>query len=261
MTNPYAVYARYVLGLKPLDSIDADAGAAERGQVIHEALSAFIRAGDGDGDALERLLRHGDEAFAQLSAWPEAHAFWWPRFERIARWFVAQEASRSGSVARSATEIEGVLAMRGPLGPFELTARADRIDRGTDGALEIIDYKTGAVPTDKQIIAGYAPQLPLEGLIAAAGAFEDLPAASVSGLAHWRLSGGSPAGEIKAPRIADAATLMAQAERGLKRLIERFDAADTPYLARPRPDFGPRFDEYAHLARVLEWSAGGGEAE
>ena len=63
------------------------------------------------------------------------------------------------------------------------------------------------------------------------------------------------------PRIADTATLMAQAERGLTRLIERFDAADTPYLARPRPDFVPRFDDYAHLARVLEWSAGGGEAE
>ena len=261
MTNPYAVYARHILGLKPLDPIDADAGAAERGQVIHEALSAFIRAGGGDGDALERLLRHGDAAFARLDAWPEARAFWWPRFERIAQWFVAREAGRGASVAQSATEVAGTLSLSGPLGSFQLTARADRIDCGTDGALEIIDYKTGAVPTDKQIIAGYAPQLPLEALIAAAGGFDDLPAASVSTLAHWRLSGGSPAGEVKEPRIADAATLMAQAERGLKRLIDRFDAPDTPYLARPRPDFVPRFDDYAHLARVLEWSAGGGEAE
>ena len=263
MTNPYAVYARYVLGLKPLDPIEADAGAAERGQVIHDALSAFIADGgvEGTEDALESLLRHGRNEFARLAAWPEARAFWWPRFERVARWFVALEAQRRGDIARSGTEVDGSLSILGPLGPFQLTARADRIDSGTDGGLRIIDYKTGGVPTDKQIIAGYAPQLPLEALIAAGGGFDDVPAEPVAELAHWRLSGGEPAGEVKVPRIADAATLTGEAERGLKRLIERFDRPDTPYLARPRPDFVPRFDDYAHLARVLEWSAGGGEAE
>ena len=263
MTNPYAVYARYVLRLKPLDPIEADPGAAERGQVIHDALSAFIRACDGGlpDDAVDQLLRHGNAAFARLDAWPEARAFWWPRFERIARWFVAQEAARRPGVVQTATEIKGTLTLPGPQGPFLLTARADRIDRSADGGLDIIDYKTGSVPSDKEIAAGYAPQLPLEALIAAAGGFDGVPVGSVSALAHWRLSGGSPAGEIKVPKLVDVPTLTEQAERGLRRLIDRFDQPDTPYLARPRPDFVPRFDDYAHLARVLEWSAGGGEAE
>ncbi len=263
MTNPYAVYARYVLGLKLLDPIEADPGAADRGQIIHDALSAFIQSGGvvpPDG-ALDRLLRLGEAEFARLNAWPEARAFWWPRFERIARWFVDQETGRQSVIVQSATEIRGSLTLPGPQGQFELTARADRVDRLADGGLEIIDYKTGSVPSDKEIAAGYAPQLPLEALIAEAGGFEGVPVASVSGLAHWRLSGGSPAGEIRHPKLVDLPTLTNQAERGLRRLIDRFGKPDTPYLARPRPDFVPRFDDYAHLARVLEWSAGGGEAE
>ena len=90
---------------------------------------------------------------------------------------------------------------------------------------------------------------------------DGVAAGTVSALAHWRLSGGSPPGEILEPKRVDVPTLMAQADRGLRRLVERFDRPETPYLARPRPDFVPRFDDYAHLARVLEWSAGGGEAE
>lgn len=263
MTNPYAIYARYVLGLKLLDPIEADPGAADRGQIIHETLSAFVRSGGvtPSDDALDRLLRQGEAEFARLNAWPEAQAFWWPRFERIADWFVAQEKARHPGVAASTTEVRGTKSLPGPHGPFELVAIADRIDRLADGGLEIIDYKTGSVPSDKEIAAGYAPQLPLEALIAAAGGFDGVSAAAVSGLAHWRLSGGNPAGEIKVPKLVDLPTLTEQAERGLRRLIERFGQPDTPYLARPRPDFVPRFDDYAHLARVLEWSAGGGEAE
>ena len=33
----------------------------------------------------------GHDAFAPLMDYPEAEAFWWPRFERIARWFVDWE--------------------------------------------------------------------------------------------------------------------------------------------------------------------------
>ena len=43
-----------------------------------------------------------------------------------------------------------------------------------DGEYELIDYKTGGVPEKKQIEAGFAPQLPLEGAILREGAFGEL---------------------------------------------------------------------------------------
>ncbi len=56
-------------------------------------------------------------------------------------------------------------------GPFTIRARADRIDTLADGRLVIIDYKTGAPPTAKQVEAGFAPQLPLEAMIAGSRRF------------------------------------------------------------------------------------------
>ena len=45
-----------------------------------------------------------------------------------------------------------------------------------------------------------------------------------------------------------------EATAGLRALIAHFDRAETPYRSRPRPDHAPRFTDYAHLARVKEWS-------
>jgi ATP-dependent helicase/nuclease subunit B len=260
MRDPYAIYAREILGLKRLEPLEADPGAADRGTIIHNALDAFLRRHPGDlpDDALERLLAAGREAFGVALARPAVRAFWWPRFERIARWFVEAEARRRPSIAASATELCGEYRFDAPGGPFTLTAKADRIDRMVDGSLTIIDYKTGAPPTDPQVHAGYAPQLPLEAVIAQAGGFAELPTAPVAELAYWRLSGGTPPGFIRAIRD-DPAALAAAAAEGLARLVAAFDDPNTPYHPAPNPlrRVPLAYDDYAHLARHAEWSGGG----
>lgn len=258
MRDPYAIYARRVLRLSPLDPIAADPGAAERGQFIHQALDAFVRAHPGvlPGNALEELLRFGRDAFGDLLAQPDVWAFWWPRFERVAAWFVDRERDRRLTIQPLATEIGGSIELDGPAGPFTLTAKADRIDRLPDNRLLIIDYKTGTPPTGTEIELGFAPQLSLEATIAESGGFTGVPAAVVGGLAFWKLSGGDPAGEER-PVKAAVATLAEAAHEGLERLIWEFDKPETPYRSQPRPDRAPRFSDYAHLARVQEWSAGG----
>ena len=134
--------------------------------------------------------------------------------------------------------------------------KADRIERRADGALAIVDYKTGAPPRAGDVELGFAPQLPLEAVIAAAGGFADVPAGEVAALEYWRLSGGQPPGEI-VPLRADPDALAAAARDGLARLIARFDAPATGYPSVPRPLRAPRFSDYAHLARIKEWSLGG----
>src|SRR5271168_4079818 len=98
--------------------------------------------------------------------------------------------------------------------------------------------------------------------MAAAGAFPGVPAAAVTELAYWRLSGSTPPGEVHPLKTA-AAELAEAALDGLRRLIATFDDARVPYRARPRPEVVPAYSDYAHLARVKEWSAsgedGGGE--
>jgi len=261
MRDPYAIYARHVLRLKALDPIDADPGAADYGSIVHGALEELLKRHPKalPPDALAELLEIGREAFAPLMALPTVYAFWWPRFERIAAWFVGVEAERRADVARTVCEAKGATMLNGPGGPFELVARADRIDIGRDGGLTIIDYKTGAPPSAREVAAGYAPQLPIEAAIATAGGFDGVPAAPVAALEYWRLKGGDPGGEIRSAG-ADPANLAAEALDGVQTLVAVFDLPDTRYQARPHPDMAPRFSDYVHLARVKEWaSTEGGE--
>lgn len=249
MRDPYAIYARHVLGLKALDPIDADPGAAERGTFIHAALAEFVATKPGgiDDGAHARLIAAGRRAFAEIEDKSGLYAFWWPRFERIATWFLNNERARLGEFLPVAAEVSGKLA----LGDFELRGRADRIDRGRDGRLAIIDYKTGRVPKPNDVALGYSPQLALEGAMAEAGAFAGVAAARVATLEHWRL-GGRQAGEIKI--LENGPSLIEPALDGLRRLIAAFASEATPYRAAPHPGFAPKFSDFAHLERIDEWS-------
>jgi ATP-dependent helicase/nuclease subunit B len=260
MRDPYQIFARYILKLRALDPLAADPGAADRGNVIHKALDDFIRhhrSGALPADAYAQLLDYGRLAFAPWIDRPGVRAFWWPRFERIARWFIETEAARRPRVTPLAAEAKGSLRLSDGLSrPFELQATADRVDRTVDGGLIIVDYKTGAVPSNTDIRDGLANQLPLEAAIAAAGGFADVPAGAVTGLEYWRIGGGRVPGEIRgAPE--DASVLVDTAMARLMAWIEMFNDPKTPYRSRPRPAAAPRFSDYDHLARVKEWSAGG----
>src|SRR5262249_51913516 len=156
-----------------LDPVDIPPGAADRGNAIHGAIGEFTQrfASGLPLDPLAELLRIGRAHFAPLEDYPEARAFWWPRFERIARWLTAWEAGRSPLVSAIHPELRGEITI--PLGDrnLRLFARADRIERQTDGRYAILDFKTGEVPADRQVRIGIAPQLTLEAAILRGGGF------------------------------------------------------------------------------------------
>ncbi len=260
MRDPYSIYARHVLGLQPLDPLEQDPGAADYGSLIHDALDRFVRAhpsGALPADALDQLVASGRDVFAQQALRPGIHAFWWPRFERIAKWFVEIEAARRGNLTRAHVEIKGEMTLTGPAGPFVLRGRADRIDEMKDG-IAIIDYKTGAPPRSREVLAGFAPQLPLEAAMIAAGGFAGVPKSAVRSLAFWQLHGRDEGGEVK-PIAGDVAEMTRTAREGLEKLIAAFDRPETPYPARPNPETAPTYSDYLHLARVKEWGAVTGE--
>ncbi|MCW5698795.1 MAG: double-strand break repair protein AddB, partial [Rhodospirillales bacterium] len=259
MRDPYSIYARHILNLEALNPIDADPVAADLGTFIHLVLQQFIDATPGPltEDAFDRLIGFGRETWHRIPEHSVIRAFWWPRFTQAAQWFIKVESARRMGIRATATEIAGKLTLDLPGEAFELTAKADRIDVCNDGSLVIVDYKTGQTPSQKDIEAGYSPQLPLEAAIARAGGFPDIPANAVASLEYWRLRGGATGGETKVVRDADK--LASEAVDGLVNLVTRFDLRETPYEARPRPSVAPRYSDYEHLARVKEWSTGGRE--
>jgi ATP-dependent helicase/nuclease subunit B len=267
LRDPYTIYARHVLGLRALDVIDASPGAADRGTFIHEAIGNFSRhhAAGLPADPLNELLAFGRRAFAAVEAYPDARAFWWPRFERIARWFIAWETQRRANVSAVITEMRA--AHEFPVGErtFRLIARADRIEQLSDGRYAVLDFKTGQPPGDREVAAGLAPQLTLEAAILRRGGFKGIPAdVSLAELVYVRLSGGEPAGKDKAINFSKSTPneKADEALTNLKKVAEEFEKPETAYLSFARPKWvGRTYSDYDHLARVKEWSATGGQIE
>ncbi len=158
--NPYAIYASEILRLQPLDALGLPPSASLRGSMIHEALSRFATAYPGQlpPNIEDVVVGFAREVLDEYAAHPRVAAFWLPRFERFAHWFAATEPGRRAGVERAVAETKGVLIFEAPGGPFKLTARADRIDVAGSGLI-ITDYKTGNFPSDKKVLAGFAPQL------------------------------------------------------------------------------------------------------
>ncbi|HBM12431.1 MAG TPA: double-strand break repair protein AddB, partial [Rhodospirillaceae bacterium] len=260
MRDPYSIFASRILKLDVLDPLESDLGAADKGTMIHLALDRFTREYPDHlpPDAAAKLIAIGRDVFGQETlARPTVRAFWWPRFERIAVWFLAQEAARRPKLAQSYTEISGSIEIPAPAGSFLLTAEADRIDRYRDGGYAILDYKTGTMPNKKAVGALTAPQLPLEAAILKQKGFQDIPPGPIVELAYWKLSGGEPAGSIQINDAADPDELAQLVRDKLTALIAAYDDPETAYPSVPRPGEAPRFNDYAHLARIKEWSLGG----
>lgn len=257
MRDPYAIYARRILGLKKLDDLDQDPEARDYGTLLHGIFEAFIReiytvAVPEKEQWLSLLLRHGEEHFRTYDAMPAVRKLWWPRFERIAAWFVDMEWERRPEIVRILPEVRGEMTVNG----VTLTAKSDRVECLKDGTLRIVDYKTGQPPTMVNVARGLAAQLTLTALIAEACGFNDIQG-EVSALEYWRLSATEP-GTRSALDLRKSSITQAKADtrEGFSQLLAAFADESTAYLACPDSQKAPDYNDYEHLERVKEWSVG-----
>ena len=263
LRDPYTIYAKHVLRLRPLDPVDTEPGAAERGNIIHAAIAEFTQTyvKELPADPVGVLIALGEPRFAALEDFPEARAFWWPRFKRIAHWFARWEVERRAAITALTAETDGKIEIALRDGTFKLRGRADRIELCRDGRYAILDYKTGAARTEKQVRSGLAPQLTLEAAIRRDGGFDGIAAGgSIAELLYVQLRGGDPAGELKPIQFKEG-TPDSQADHALAKLTElaqHFDDDMTSYRSLVHPMWRTHYGDYDHLARVKEWSNSGG---
>ncbi len=254
--DPYAIYARHILKLRALDDLDADPGRAELGITMHQAFAEFVARHPQTlpSNAADDLIEIGRKCFAPILSRPGVWAFWWPRFERIARWFVAEEAMRRGAIVESLSECKGTLVIASRGGAFTVVGVADRIDRLATGELTLIDYKTGSIPQTREIENAVAVQLPLEGAIARAGGFEGA-CGHIAALEYWRLPGSDPPGLCCPIAAANPEALIDKVLAAVTALIDRFDDPRMPYRPVPHLQWAPRYSDYTHLERPDEETA------
>ena len=256
IANPYAVFAERILGLEALPALGRPLDAALRGQIVHDALGRFAQQFPDrlPPDVCATLVALARAGLEELAGAPRVAAFWTPRFDRFAEWFADTEQARRAGVRQTLAEVEGAIVLAGTAGPFTLTARADRFDIGEwrprhhrlqDRQRQGAGRPGGAgARTAAAAGGGHRPRWRVHGDCGAGG---HGPALHLR--LRWRAAGPG------IPLDADVSQLATQAREGLVRLIADFDIEATPYRAVRRSQFSYRYDAYAHLARVAEWSA------
>lgn len=269
--DPYAIYARRILELFPLDSLVREPGAAERGTLFHAILHRFSASGIDPRDprALQVLIEAGRTCFAEADLPEDVSAVWWPRFLRMTEHIIDWENKRADSVKSRHPEERAEPTVVGASG-VTLSGYADRIDVLPAGMADILDYKTGSSPSKAQAHTLLSPQLALEGALLKRGAFRGVGQRTPSELAFVRLKPNGTVNEEsilehkRQPRTADE--LSEEAWSRLEKLLLHYKKRETGYLSRALPfREGETDGDYDHLARVLEWAAGGdgedGDAE
>lgn len=261
--DAYAVYAKRILGLELLEPLLRDPGAAERGTLFHDVVHAFSEANiDAHApDAVEKLIKIGREKFDEIALPPDIDAVWWPRFVRMAEHFIAWERKRPESVKQRIAETRAKATPVGATG-ISLSGRADRVDIHAANMADIIDFKTGSSPSKAQAHTLVSPQLALEGALLMRGAFEEAGANTPADLIHVRMR---PDGRVEDESILEyrrqiksAQQLSEEAWARLESLFAYYLNEKNGYLSRALPfKEGDVGGDYDHLARVLEWSAGG----
>jgi ATP-dependent helicase/nuclease subunit B len=265
LKDPYWIYAKKILKLKKFEQPGEDKSAAIKGTIIHETFDWFIKTYSNTlpDNALELLLQKAHETFNEYINDASLWSFWKPQMVHAFTATLNNETQWRKTAKPMKTEISGQTDIKNLNQTITITARADRIDRVTNDPQNaspathmnaaIIDYKTGGTFSKKGLETGQYPQLILEAHILAQGGFDDLSGIEASYLGYWFISAGSNIGKEIATRT-DIPELVSDTVLKLENFLDIFSQENTPYLSSPNPANALRYNDYAHLARIQEWS-------
>lgn len=224
ISDPYSIYAKKILQLRELEKIDFEPSYAEFGSFVHKALEEFVK--NPNTTELHQIF---DEYFLS----EEAKLIWWPKFENIFSDFKEKNENFFGLT----NNLE--VSVKLQLGDILISGKIDRVILNNEGNAEIFDYKTGQVPSKKNVLSGNDPQL----TIAALAMVEEI---TIGSLNYWKLSS-SKSGEIKkiCDKNEEMQTLLSATKAGLTRLFEYFTKEEKGYIATKNNENS----EYKHLSR------------
>ena len=255
--DPYAIYAKRILGLDPIDQLLGPPGVRERGTLFHAILERALKE-TGAPLTLDALNAAADLEFAAAGLSPDIERSWRARFGKAAEALVEKEAELDPLPAHSLSELRGKWTLEDGL---VLSGKADRIDLLPGGGARLIDYKTGTSPSATVARKLIDPQLALESHVLEKGGFADLGPQTVEELLYLRLTGGdSIANRVDIPpgkKDSDGNSpteLGEKAVRELTGLVADLASGKRPFLSRVLPESARMVSgDYDHLARVAEW--------
>ena len=244
--DPFAFYAHSILRLRELDDVDADHTARWKGSAVHAVFEQWLKDDQCEPD---KLRPRAEALLADEAIHPMLRALWGPRLmEAIDSLADLERENRAGGRRPVAAEATGKAQIAG----ITVQGRADRIDRLADGALAIIDYKTGAPPSYKAVEKGFALQLGLLALIARAGGFDEAKG-EPEAFEYWSLAKRLlPKNPIRPNKGQGPSEFLAGAESHFAEAARDYLLGTKPFTAKLNPAYAP-YGDYDQLMRLEEW--------
>ena len=245
--DPFAFYAQAILRLRVLDPVDADHTAAWKGAAVHKVFEEWLR---NDNCAPDRLRPRAEQLLRDGAIHPMLRALWAPRLLEAIDWIADMERENQ---AAGRLPLKAEVTGETVLGGITVHGRVDRIDRLPDSGLAIIDYKTGAPPTQKAVNAGFALQLGLLGLIGRAGGFEGV-LGEPEAFEYWSLQRyRGTFGRLMCPdKDMARGEFLDLANRNFVEAAHKWLTGNEPFTAKLNPAYAP-YGDYDQLMRLEEW--------
>ncbi len=240
LSDPYQIYAKRILQLRELNRIDYEPEFREFGTFVHKALEDYIK-----NSQEEFFMQKAENIFAKFFISNEAKLIWWPKFENIFQNFIVENKGLQSS--KDCVEVSIKMFVKDVL----ISGKIDRVSFFGD-EVEIFDYKTGQIPSTKDVACGLQPQLTIYALMLILGSIENLKNISpekIKSLSYWKLSATAES-EVKKvfKDHEEIKIVIAAAKIGLEKLIEHFNDSNNGYASDLEPQ---RKHEYSHLARIF----------
>lgn len=238
--DPYQIYAKKILKLKELQKIDYEPSYKEFGSFIHKILEEFVKS---QNQNIDEFMVNAKTIFSQFFISDEAKIIWWPKFENIFNNFL--KIKDNLVFEKDYLEISGEIN----ISDIKIKAKIDRFSLKNQ-ELQIFDYKTGQIPSKKDIISGLEPQLLIYGLILSSGSLQNKITTNycLKSLNYIKLSAFSDC-EIKIIfKDQEIEKYLESAKYGLKELLDFYQNEESQYKISLSQD---KIHEYSHLERVF----------
>ncbi len=230
--NPYAFYARHILRLYPMDDWWAGPDARTFGNLVHGVIENAT-----DFTPASLIAQMDARARQEVGEHSVLYHFWHRRFEEIAP-IVADVFGKNPGRAEIAGSVRVPV---GSGGARTVRARADRVCGDV-----VVDIKTGAAPSKKQLCDGTMPQLPLEAHMLRSGGFGAAARTDSPQMMFLQLRGG----DVRAIsyNAAETKEMIDAALDKVTELFNQYTAGAATYEYRLQNEI--KYRAYDDLARV-----------
>ncbi|MDP4709097.1 MAG: PD-(D/E)XK nuclease family protein [Rickettsiaceae bacterium] len=243
--SPYNFYAKKLLALKKAEEIDEKPNLAEFGNFFHLVVEQYTKNYSHHTPDKESVFLEIANCLLETHDIPNySKKSWLTKITAIAPEFIQFDNDKRKSSINVYSEIKGELTLDIAGQKVTLIAVADRIDIDQNNTVKIIDYKTGVVPSKKDVLSGLSPQLLIEAIILSEGGFTITPP-KIFSLIYVKINSSKP--YINTTEIIITQDDLSIHKQGLISLIKHY-IENMNFVVEPNL---MKYDNYSHLARRL----------